>query len=52
MVPAMNEEFKPVYEGTTTAKDAVTKLNPRLQAIIDKGKAIGIDPEKPTIKLG
>jgi hypothetical protein len=52
MVPAMNEEFKPVYEGTTTAKDAVTKLNPRLQAIIDKGRAIGIDPEKPNIKLG
>jgi multiple sugar transport system substrate-binding protein len=52
MVPAMNEEFAPVYLGTATAKDAVTKLNPRLQAIIDKGKAAGIDPEKPNIKLG
>ncbi len=52
MVPAMNEEFAPVYEGTATAKEAVTKLNTRLQAIIDKGKSIGIDPEKPNIKLG
>ena len=52
MVPAMNEEFAPVYLGTATAKDAVTKLNPRLQAIIDKGKGAGIDPEKPNIKLG
>jgi multiple sugar transport system substrate-binding protein len=52
MVPAMNEELAPVYLGTTIAKDAVTKLNPRLQAIIDKGKAAGIDPEKPNITLG
>jgi multiple sugar transport system substrate-binding protein len=52
MVPAMNEEFAPVYLGTTTAKEAVTKLTPRLQAIIDKGKAAGIDPERPNIRLG
>jgi ABC-type glycerol-3-phosphate transport system substrate-binding protein len=52
MVPAMNEEFAPIYEGTATAKEAVTKLQPRLQAIIDKGKVLGIDPEKPNIKLG
>ena len=51
MVPAMNEEFGPVYEGKTTAKEAVTRLQPRLQAIIDKGKSQGIDPEKPNIKL-
>jgi hypothetical protein len=51
MVPAMNEEFAPIYEGKATAKEAVTKLNPRLQAIIDKGKQNGIDPEKPNIKL-
>jgi ABC-type glycerol-3-phosphate transport system substrate-binding protein len=52
MVPAMNEEFAPLYEGKTTAKDAVTRLQPRLQAAIDKGKSNGMDPEKPTIKLG
>ncbi|HEX2184452.1 MAG TPA: extracellular solute-binding protein [Chloroflexota bacterium] len=52
MVPAMNEEFKPVYEGQATAKDAVTRLQPRLQAVIDKGKSQGYDPEKPSIKLG
>ncbi len=52
MVPAMNEEFKPLYEGQATARDAVTKLQTRLQAIIDKGKQAGIDPEKPNIKLG
>ena len=52
MVPAMNEEFAPVYLGTATAREAVTRLNPRLQAIIDRGKGQGIDPEKPNIKLG
>ncbi len=52
MVPAMNEEFKPVYEGEATAKDAVTKLQPRLQNTIEKGKAAGFDPEHPTIPLG
>jgi ABC-type glycerol-3-phosphate transport system substrate-binding protein len=52
MVPAMNEEFAPVYEGKATAKEAVTRLQPRLTAIIEKGKVNGIDPEKPNIKLG
>jgi multiple sugar transport system substrate-binding protein len=52
MVPAMNEEFKALYEGTINAQGAVAKLNPRLQAVIDKGKGMGIDPEKPAIKLG
>ncbi len=52
MVPAMNEEFAPVYEGKATAKEAVTRLQPRLMAVIEKGKANGIDPEKPNIKLG
>ena len=52
MVPAMNEEFAPIYEGKTTAKEAVTRLQPRLAAVIEKGKANGIDPEKPNIKLG
>ena len=47
----MNEEFAPVYLGTATAKEAVTKLTPRLQAIIDEGKAAGIDPERPSIRL-
>ena len=52
MVPAMNEEFKPIYEGQATAREAVTKLQPRLQNVIDKGKAAGFDPEKPNITLG
>jgi ABC-type glycerol-3-phosphate transport system substrate-binding protein len=52
MVPAMNEEFKPLYEGQATAREAVTRLQPRLQATIDKGKAAGFDPEQPNIKLG
>ncbi|HEV2125195.1 MAG TPA: extracellular solute-binding protein [Chloroflexota bacterium] len=52
MVPAMNEEFKPIYEGQANAKEAVTKLQPRLVNIIQKGKEAGMDPEKPNIKLG
>lgn len=52
MVPAMNEEFAPIYEGERNAKDAVSRLQPRLQATIDKGKSMGFDPEKPDIKLG
>jgi hypothetical protein len=52
MVPAMNEEFAPLYEGQANAKDAVGKLQPRLQASIEKGKSLGFDPEKPDIKLG
>jgi hypothetical protein len=50
--PAINEELAPGYLGATAAGDAATTLNPRLQAIIDKGKAAGIDPEKPNITLG
>jgi hypothetical protein len=52
MVPAMNEEFAPIYEGERNAKDGVSRLQPRLQATIDKGKSMGFDPEKPEIKLG
>jgi hypothetical protein len=40
-----------VHLGTATAKDAVTKLNPRFQAIIDHGKGAAVDPEKPNSTL-
>ncbi|MGH2351855.1 MAG: ABC transporter substrate-binding protein [Chloroflexota bacterium] len=52
MVPAMNEEFKPLYEGQATAKEAMTKLQPRLINTIEKGKGMGFDPQKPNIPLG
>ncbi len=51
MVPAMNAAFKPIYEGQASAKDAVAKLQPQLQNIIDKGRAAGYDPDNPNIPL-